>query len=53
MGLEATLLVRLAFMLVSTHFVYVQHYSREDLVAVDTSRIAASTALAVVEAGPS
>ena len=30
------------FMLVSTHFVYFQHYGRDDLVTVDTSRIAAS-----------
>src|SRR5262249_41869401 len=29
-------------MIVSTHFVYFQHYTRDDLVAVDTSRIAAS-----------
>ena len=29
-------------MLVSTHFVYFQHYGRDDLVTVDTSRIAAS-----------
>jgi putative Mg2+ transporter-C (MgtC) family protein len=29
-------------MIVSTHFVYFQHYGKEDLVAVDSSRIAAS-----------
>src|SRR4051794_24382318 len=31
-----------AFMVVSTHFVYFQNYGKDDLVAVDTSRIAAS-----------
>jgi len=44
-GMRTHLLVGLAsttFMLVSTHFVYFQHYTRDDLVAVDTSRIAAS-----------
>jgi putative Mg2+ transporter-C (MgtC) family protein len=44
-GLRTHLIVALAsttFMLVSTHFVYFQHYTRDDLVAVDTSRIAAS-----------
>ena len=30
------------FMVVSTHFVYFQHYHRDDLVSVDPSRIAAS-----------
>ena len=42
-GLRTHLIVALAsttFMLVSTHFVYFQHYTRDDLVAVDTSRIA-------------
>jgi len=34
-------------MIVSTHFVYFQHYSKEDLVAVDTSRIAASVVTGV------
>ena len=49
-GLRTHLLVGLAsttFMLVSTHFVYFQHYSRDDLVAVDTSRIAASVVTGV------
>lgn len=44
-GLRTHLLVSLAsatFMLVSTQFVYYQHYGKDDLVAVDTSRIAAS-----------
>ena len=44
-GLRTHLIVALAsttFMLVSTHFVYFQHYGRDDLVTVDTSRIAAS-----------
>jgi len=44
-GLRTHLIVWLAsttFMLVSTHFVYFQHYTRDDLVAVDTSRVAAS-----------
>src|SRR4030095_1316089 len=44
-GLRTHLLVALAattFMIVSTHFVYFQHYAKEDLVAVDTSRIAGS-----------
>jgi len=30
------------FMIVSTQFVYFQHYGKDDLIAVDTSRIAAS-----------
>jgi putative Mg2+ transporter-C (MgtC) family protein len=34
-------------MVVSTHFVYFQHYVKEDLVAVDTSRIAASVVTGV------
>ena len=49
-GLRTHLLVALAsttFMLVSTHFVYFQHYGREDMVAVDTSRIAASVVTGV------
>jgi putative Mg2+ transporter-C (MgtC) family protein len=49
-GLRTHLLVGLAsttFMLVSTHFVYFQHYTREDLVSVDTSRIAASVVTGV------
>ena len=29
-------------MLVSTHFVYFQHHAKDDLVTIDTSRIAAS-----------
>lgn len=44
-GLRTHALVALAssvFMVVSTHFVYYQHYSEHDLVAIDTSRIAAS-----------
>ena len=44
-GLRTHMLVGLAsamFMVVSTHFVYWQGYHREDLVAVDPSRIAAS-----------
>jgi putative Mg2+ transporter-C (MgtC) family protein len=44
-GLRTHLIVALAsttFVLVSTHFVYVQHYAKDDLVTVDTSRIAAS-----------
>ena len=49
-GLRTHFLVGLAsatFMLVSTHFVYFQHYTREDLVAVDTSRIAAAVVTGV------
>ena len=49
-GLRTHLLVGLAattFMIVSTHFVYFQHYAKEDLVAVDTSRIAASVVTGV------
>jgi putative Mg2+ transporter-C (MgtC) family protein len=44
-GLRTHLLVSLAsatFMLVATHFVYFQSYGKDDLVMVDTSRIAAS-----------
>jgi putative Mg2+ transporter-C (MgtC) family protein len=49
-GLRTHLIVALAsttFMLISTHFVYFQHYAKEDLVAVDTSRIAASVVTVV------
>jgi putative Mg2+ transporter-C (MgtC) family protein len=49
-GLRTHLLVGLAattFMIVSTHFVYFQHYAKEDLVAIDTSRIAASVVTGV------
>ncbi len=49
-GLRTHLLVCLAaatFMLVSTQFVYYQHYSKDDLIAVDTSRIAASVVTGV------
>ena len=49
-GLRTHLLVGLAsttFMLVSTQFVYFQHYSKDDLVAVDPSRIAASVVTGV------
>jgi putative Mg2+ transporter-C (MgtC) family protein len=44
-GLRTHLLVSLAsatFMLVSSQFVYFQSYGKDDLIAVDTSRIAAS-----------
>jgi len=44
-GFRTHLIVALpstTFMLVSTHFVYFQHYTKDDLVAVDPSRIAAS-----------
>ena len=44
-GLRTHMLVALAsatFMVVSTHFVYFQHYQKDDLVTVDPSRIAAS-----------
>jgi putative Mg2+ transporter-C (MgtC) family protein len=44
-GLRTHLIVALAsttFMIVSTHFVYFQHYGKDDLVTVDSSRIAAS-----------
>jgi putative Mg2+ transporter-C (MgtC) family protein len=49
-GLRTHLLVGLAsttFMLVSTHFVYFQHYAKDDLVTIDTSRIAASVVTGV------
>ena len=44
-GLRTHVIVALAsslFMLVSTQFVFFQHYTRDSLVAIDTSRIAAS-----------
>src|SRR2546426_11785539 len=44
-GIRTHLIVALAsttFMLVSTHFVYFQHYGRDDLVTVDSPRLAAS-----------
>src|SRR5262245_37349788 len=44
-GFRTHLIVALAsttFMIVSTHFVYFQHYTKDDLVGVDPSRIAAS-----------
>jgi len=49
-GLRTHLLVGLAsttFMLVSSQFVYFQHYSKDDLIAVDPSRIAASVVTGV------
>ena len=49
-GLRTHLLMALAasvFMVVSTNFVYFQHYVRDDLVAVDPSRIAASVVTGV------
>ena len=49
-GLRTHLIVALAaatFMVVSSQFVYWQHYGKEDLVEVDTSRIAASVVSAV------
>lgn len=44
-GLRTHMLVALAaatFMVISTHFVYLQHYGHDDLVEVDSSRIGAS-----------
>jgi putative Mg2+ transporter-C (MgtC) family protein len=44
-GLRTHLIVAMTaatFMVISTHFVYWQHYTRDDLVSVDPSRIAAS-----------
>ena len=44
-GLRTHLIVAMTaatFMVVSSHFVYWQHYSKDDLVSVDPSRIAAS-----------
>src|SRR5271155_5786056 len=49
-GLRTHLLVALAsatFMLVSTQFIFFQHYGKDDLIAVDTSRIAASVVTGV------
>jgi putative Mg2+ transporter-C (MgtC) family protein len=49
-GLRTHLLVALAsatFMLVSTQFVYFQQYGKDDLISVDTSRIAASVVAGV------
>ena len=49
-GLRPHLLVGLAsttFMLVSTQFVYFQHYTKDDLISVDPSRIAASVVTGV------
>ena len=49
-GLRTHLIVAMAaatFMVLSTHFVYWQHYGKDDLVEVDTSRIAASVVSAV------
>jgi putative Mg2+ transporter-C (MgtC) family protein len=49
-GLRTHLIVAMAaatFMVLSSQFVYWQHYGKEDLVEVDTSRIAASVVSAV------
>jgi putative Mg2+ transporter-C (MgtC) family protein len=49
-GLRTHLIVAMAaatFMVISSQFVYWQHYTKDDLVAVDTSRIAASVVSAV------
>jgi len=49
-GLRTHLIVAMAaatFMVVSSQFVYFQHYAKEDLVTVDTSRIAASVVTGV------
>ena len=49
-GLRTHLIVAMAaatFMVLSSQFVYWQHYSKDDLVTVDTSRIAASVVSAV------
>ena len=49
-GLRTHLIVAMAaatFMVISSQFVYWQHYGKDDLVAVDTSRIAASVVSAV------
>ena len=54
-GLRTHLLVSLAsatFMLVSTQFVYFQSYGKDDLIAVDTSRIAASVVSGSVSSVP-
>jgi putative Mg2+ transporter-C (MgtC) family protein len=49
-GLRTHLIVAMAaatFMVISSHFVYWQHYAKEDLVTVDPSRIAASVVSAI------
>jgi putative Mg2+ transporter-C (MgtC) family protein len=49
-GLRTHLIVAMAaatFMVISSQFVYLQHYGRDDLVVVDSSRIAASVVSAV------
>jgi putative Mg2+ transporter-C (MgtC) family protein len=49
-GLRTHLIVAMAaatFMVISSQFVYWQHYGRDDLVEVDTSRVAASVVSAV------
>jgi putative Mg2+ transporter-C (MgtC) family protein len=49
-GLRTHLIVAMAaatFMVISSQFVYWQHYGKDDLVEVDTSRIAASVVSAV------
>jgi putative Mg2+ transporter-C (MgtC) family protein len=49
-GLRTHLIVALAsatFMVVSTNVVYFQHYGRDDLIAVDPSRIVASVVTGV------
>lgn len=49
-GLRTHLIVAMAaatFMVISSQFVYLQHYGRDDLIEVDTSRIAASVVSAV------
>ena len=49
-GLRTHLIVAMAsatFMVVSTQFLYSQHYDKEDLVAIDTSRIASAVVSAV------
>ena len=49
-GLRTHLIVAMAaatFMVISSHFVYWQHYGKDDLIEVDTSRVAASVVSAV------
>jgi putative Mg2+ transporter-C (MgtC) family protein len=49
-GLRTHLIVSMAaatFMVISTQFIYFQHYGKDDLIAVDTSRIGASIVSAV------
>jgi putative Mg2+ transporter-C (MgtC) family protein len=49
-GMRTHLIVSMAaatFMVISSQFIYYQHYGKDDLVAVDTSRIAASVVSAV------